>query len=204
MDRVRAYVDGFNLYYGLREKHGRKYHWLDLEGLAQRLLKPGQSLDRTTYFTARVRNQPASQQRQTVYLEALAAHSSQLLVVEGRYQEKQKHCRSCGATWTEYEEKETDVSVATALLEDAANDRFDVALVISADSDLCPAVRAVGRLAPEKRIIAAFPPKRRSEDLRREVAAGFTIGDAKLRQSQLPTIVVNTAGRKLARPQYWH
>jgi uncharacterized LabA/DUF88 family protein len=50
--------------------------------------------------------------------------------------------------WTIYEEKETDVSLAVSLLEDAAMDRYDVALLFSADSDLCPAVRAVRRVRP--------------------------------------------------------
>ena len=28
--RVAVYVDGFNLYYGLRSKGWRRYYWLDL------------------------------------------------------------------------------------------------------------------------------------------------------------------------------
>ena len=54
-----------------------------------------------------------------------------------------------------YEEKETDVSIAAALIEDAMQDRYDTALLISADSDLCPAIVTMKRLCPEKRIIAA-------------------------------------------------
>jgi len=38
-DRVAAYIDGFNLYFGIR-KHGRRHLWLDLEGLVRSLLKP--------------------------------------------------------------------------------------------------------------------------------------------------------------------
>ncbi len=44
MERVKAYVDGFNLYHGLKTRHGRKYLWLDLQALAVRLLKPSQHL----------------------------------------------------------------------------------------------------------------------------------------------------------------
>lgn len=44
MDRVKAYVDGFNLYHGVKHKHGRKYLWLDLEALVAHLLKPAQTL----------------------------------------------------------------------------------------------------------------------------------------------------------------
>lgn len=203
MQRVMVFVDGFNLYYGLREKHGRKYLWLDLEALAVSLLKPGQQLVSVKYFTARVRSAPDSEQRQSDYLDALVAHCGRLEVIDGRFQEKDRHCRSCGSSWVVHEEKETDVSIAVALLESGVNDEFDVAMILSADSDLCPAVRALRRMKPEKRVIAAFPPRRSSGDLRRTVDAAFTVGDAKLRQAQLPGTVAASPGLTLIRPKYW-
>ena len=69
-ERVAAYIDGFNLYHGLHVE-GRRHLWLDLEGLVRSLLKPGQQLVGVRYFTARVRNNPSSEQRQTMYLKAL-------------------------------------------------------------------------------------------------------------------------------------
>jgi hypothetical protein len=53
MIRVVAYVDGLNLYYGLKAGYGRRYHWLDLQLLASSLLRPGQQLHAVHYFTAR-------------------------------------------------------------------------------------------------------------------------------------------------------
>ena len=58
-ERVAAYIDGFNLYFGVRQ-HGRRYLWLDLEQLVQSLLRPRQQLVAVRYFTARVRNDPPS------------------------------------------------------------------------------------------------------------------------------------------------
>lgn len=104
--RVAAYIDGFNLYFGLRSRYGRRYHWLDVQKLCSALLRPGQTLENVTYFTARVRDQPLSEQRQFHYLEALAHHSPLLTVVDGRFHEKHCRCRKCGSTWTIYEEKE--------------------------------------------------------------------------------------------------
>jgi uncharacterized LabA/DUF88 family protein len=203
VQRVMAFVDGFNLYYGLKEKHGRKYLWLDLQTLVTSLLKPYQQLVGIKYFTARVRNDPGGEQRQSDYLDALSTHCNQVDVIAGRYQEKSRSCRSCGASWIVYEEKETDVSIAIALLEHGVNDEYDVALILSADSDLCPAVRALGRLCPKKLVVAAFPPKRVSGDLRRAAHAAFTIGDAKVRQALLPESVTSTTGQVYARPPRW-
>jgi hypothetical protein len=89
---------------------------LDLQALAVRLLKPSQHLVEVEYFTARVRNQPESEQRQAAYLDALAAHCPLVKVVQGRFQEKTHECWSCGGRWVSYEEKETDVSIAVQLV----------------------------------------------------------------------------------------
>lgn len=199
--RVMVYVDGFNLYNGLKELRGHRYLWLDLHALSVALLKPGQALAGIRYFTARVRNDPGAEQRQATYLAALATRPT-VRVVEGRFQEKRRTCRQCRARWRTYEEKETDVSIAVALVEDAAADAYDVALVLSADSDLCPGVRAVRRLRPDKRVVAVFPPKRRSDDLRATAHAAFTVGEANLRRSLLPERVA-AGSLVFTRPEKW-
>ncbi|WP_199754855.1 NYN domain-containing protein [Amycolatopsis sp. WAC 04197] len=199
-----VFVDGFNLYHGLKDKHGRRYHWLDLEALATSLLKEHwQTLTGVMYFTARVRNDTGSLQRQSIYLDALEAHCPKVKIVDGRFQEKVRGCKRCGSTWTVYEEKETDVSIAIALLEHGIKDDFDVALIISGDSDLCPAVRALKRVCPDKRVVVAFPPARWSHDLKLAVTAAFPIGVAKIRQAQLPLEVVAGDGLILRRPERW-
>jgi hypothetical protein len=74
MDRVVAYIDGFNLYFGLKAEHGRKCLWLDLQGLVEGRLLPNQELREVQYFTARVRGDPEGERRQGAYLDALASH----------------------------------------------------------------------------------------------------------------------------------
>ena len=97
--RVAVYVDGFNLYFGLKAKHGRRYLWLDLQALAESLLRPGQTLERVMYFTARVRKEPDAARRQSDYLDALACHSPLVRIVDGHFQERQRRCWQCGSEW---------------------------------------------------------------------------------------------------------
>ncbi|TCO65097.1 NYN domain-containing protein [Actinocrispum wychmicini] len=203
MVRVAVYVDGFNLYFGLRAKYDRKYLWLDLQTLAASLLRRDQTLEQVTYFTARVRNDLQGEQRQSDYLDALRERSPLVEIKDGRFQEKSRRCHRCGSAWSVFEEKETDVNIAVALLADAVRDCFDTALVVSADSDLCPAVRETKNLFPMKRIIAAFPPSRHSAELKRVVDGFMFIGDDKIRQAQLPDEVVTKAGIILRRPKHW-
>jgi uncharacterized LabA/DUF88 family protein len=202
MTRVVAYVDGFNLYFGLKARYGRRYHWLDLQALVASLLQPGQELREVWYFTAWVKNDADAALRQSTYLDALADHCPHVHLVEGRFQEKLRVCKSCGAGWIGYEEKETDVNIAIALVEDAVQDRYDTAILVSGDSDLRPAVAAVKRLRPQKRIIAAFPPGRHSRVLARGVDAYISIGHTKVRNAQLPPKIVTKGGVTLIRPAH--
>lgn len=200
-ERLAAYVDGFNLYFGIRQE-GRRHLWLDLERLVQSLLKPQQQLVAVRYFTARVRNDPPAEQRQQTYLNALAAHSSLLEIRQGRFQQKTKRCYSCRSSWNEYEEKESDVSLAVSLIEDGVMGLYDTALIVSADSDMSPAIRALRRLVPDMRVIAALPPNRNSAGLKAVCDATIPIGIAKVRQAQLPETVM-AGSHPLARPGHW-
>jgi len=168
-----------------------------------RPLKPYQELVVVRYFTASVRNDAPALARQSSYLGALDAHARRSDIRLGRFQEKGVRCHQCGATWRSYEAKETDVSIAVSLFEDAATDLFDVALLISADSDLYPAIRAVRRINPQKRVVAVFPPSRHSDELRRVADAAFTLGDANIRSSLLPDPIRGPSGRVFTRPRSW-
>lgn len=205
MSRVIAYVDGFNLYFGLKAKGWKKHYWLDLNGLATSLLKPGQTLAGVHYFTSRIRangRNVADMQRQSDYLDALATLPS-LTIHYGHYLQKSRRCHSCGATWMDYEEKMTDVNIAMQLLADAFDDHFDTALVISADSDLTTPVRQVRARFPAKCIIVAQPPGRNSVQLADAATAAFTISETKVRQNQLPAAVTTTSGYVIQRPAHW-
>ena len=125
-------------------------------------------------------------------------------MVLGRYQTKTMTCRQCGSTWTSYEEKETDVNIAVALVADAAAAASDLALIISADSDLCPAIRTARSVNAQRRMIAAFPPRRSSFEIRSLIRRPFTLAAADIRNSLLPEVVADQAsGRIYKRPGKW-
>ena len=205
MQRVVAYIDGFNLYYGLRAAGWRRYYWLDLRRLAENLLRPGQTLAAVRYFSARVQMVPADPDkpsRQQAYLDALETLPD-LRVHYGYFLPKRRSCAACGAQWTTYEEKMTDVNIAVELLGDAQDDAFDTALIVSADSDLIGPVNALRRRFPARRVVTAFPPHRASKQLREVTAASFTIGRKTLSDSQFPDSVVKADGHAAIRPASW-
>lgn len=71
MERVIGYIDGFNLYFGLKASNWQRYYWLNLQLLLANLLKPDQELVFTKYFTSRISYPLEKQQRQSVFIEAL-------------------------------------------------------------------------------------------------------------------------------------
>ena len=98
----------------------------------------------------------------------------------------------------------TDVNIAVQLLNDAQDDSFDTALIISADSDLTPVVETVLQRYPKKRVVLAFPPNRSSSQLKVVGSASFTIGRKILKDSQFPNQVMKKNGFKLKKPSKWN
>ena len=205
VQRVAVYVDGFNLFYGLRSKGWRRYYWLDVHRLAENLLRPGQSLAAVRYFTARIFSDPrdpGKRARQNTYLDALST-LAHLDIHYGYFLPRTRRCPNCDETWQTYEEKMTDVNISVELLTDARDGLFDTAIVISADGDLARPITAIRERFPDKRVIVAFPPGRFSSHLRSIATVSFIIGHGILRSSQLPENVIGQGGYPLTRPEMW-
>ncbi|CAN5791830.1 hypothetical protein BH23ACT11_BH23ACT11_16460 [soil metagenome] len=62
-ERVVAYIDGFNLYFGLKDRGWKRFYWLDVALLAENLLKGNQQLEEVRYFSARISGPRKKQER---------------------------------------------------------------------------------------------------------------------------------------------
>ncbi len=202
MNRVIAYIDGFNLYFGLREKGWRRFYWLNVQLLVQNLIKFNQELSMTKYFTARVIGSSDKEKRQSTFLEALETLPN-LEIFYGKYQLNPRECPHCGFKDRVPNEKMTDVNIAVEMFSDAAKNKFDTALLLSADSDLVPLVMSIKNTFAQKRVVVAFPPKRSSIELIGVAHAYLHIGRAKLAHSLLPDKVKRADGFILQRPPTW-
>jgi len=200
--RVNAYIDGFNLYYGLRAKGWKRYYWLNLIKFAESLLKPSQTLNAVKYFTARVDKPPDKKARQDAYLDALGTLPG-LQIIYGRYQYDPFTCYKCSRTYYISHEKLSDVNIATELVADAFQGNFDTALLISADADLVPPIRKIKNLFPEKKVVVFFPPERRSADLARIADQSLFIYRKKLAENQLPEKIIRQDGYVITKPTKW-
>lgn len=210
--RVNAYIDGFNLFYGLKsfEKSGANYRWLNLFRLCQ-VLVPQHTLNRVRYFSARVdqRRDPFSPMRQNAYLRALASipqidiHLGQFL--SGPVRMRLAHPTAGSPATVEVlktEEKGSDVNLATYLLLDCFRKEFDLAIVITNDSDL---VEPIGVVRNEFGCtVGVFNPQKRYSNALKTAASFYTkIREDQLRTSQFPNVVADRNGVEVACPLEW-
>lgn len=200
-ERVIVYIDGFNLYFGLMEAGFDYLRWLNVRLLAEKILNQNQILEKVIYFTSRVNGNPDKQKRQSTYLEALEVKN--IDIIYGQYNFNTEECKRCGNVWSNPKEKMTDVNIATHILVDAFNDNFDMAVLISGDSDLVPPLKIINSQFKDKRVFVAFPPKRNSVALKNQSKGSMVIGRKTLKESQLEESIKNKFGFKLSKPKEW-
>lgn len=201
-ERIIVYIDGFNLYFGMKQAGFDNFKWLNIRALSESLLKPGQEIVGIKYFTSRVSNNPDKQKRQSTYIEALETVG--IKTYYGHYQRDAIECRRCNNVWANYNEKMTDVNIATQMLVDAYQDNYDMAMLISGDSDLVPPIKAIHDLFKQKRVFVAFPSKRYNNSVALVAKGSMTIGRKKLMDHQFPPEVIKPDGFVLVKPVDWN
>ena len=201
-ERVIVYIDGYNLYYGIMAARLHKSRWLDLRAMCQSLLKPNQQLALVRYFTTRVHNSSPTAQRQAIFIDALRVRGG-IEIDFGYFLLTTVKCYKCRHEWEKPEEKKTDVNIAVRLLEDAYDDLFDTAILISGDSDLVPPIQSIRTRFPDKRSIVASPPKRATKELRQAADSAITLWESTIRVNRLPNPVVTSTGVELWAPEGW-
>jgi len=201
MKRLNVYVDGFNLYFGMVDSGFTNCKWLDIQLLANNIKLSSQVLHEVKYFTSRISNNIDKQKRQDIYIEALLTRP--ISITYGQFRNQPMQCGNCSNFWYDSKEKMTDVNIATAMMVDAFADKFDVAFLISGDSDLVPPIKSIRQIFPQKEIWVVLPPSRESNALKKVANGSFVLGRKKLEMSQLPEEIMSNYGVILKRPPTW-
>lgn len=203
--RTSVYIDGFNLYYGCLK--GTPYRWLDPRILCATML-PRDEIHRIRYYTARVKpgpRDPMQRQRQDVYLRALKTVPG-LSLHFGHFLSHDVMMPSATPPHglvrvIRTEEKGSDVNLASHLLRDAYQDDFDVAVIVSNDSDLLEPIRIVKREL-QRTVGILNPHARPSRVLLQHADFLKTIRGSALRRSQFPSKFRDRHGT-VTKPKSW-
>ncbi len=203
--KTNIYIDGFNLYYGCVKD--TPYHWLNLAEMC-RLLLPKDKIQRIKYFTALVTsrpNDPDQPLRQRAFLRALQTIPNLEIILGSFLSHEVMMPRSpIGTGYVKViktEEKGSDVNIATHLLLDGFRNDYELAVVVSNDSDLLMPIRVVteqfgkpvGLLNPQKDpSVALLPHVMFVKNIRKNV----------LKSSLFPPVLSDRNG-KFSKPETW-
>jgi len=204
--RAIAYIDGFNFYNG-SVKDQPSLKWLDFQKLCEALLRTC-NVAHVRYYTAKVFDVPGrtgQRRRQEVYLRALGT-LPKVEVVFGQFKRRTKRVPLAAgggsATVQTFEEKGSDVNLATDLLWDVLHvGDVDVVLVVSNDFDLQRPIERVMSLGVE--VVTLNPHRHHKQRPSINGSRSVNLRRWHLERCQLPPTVVDHRGREIRRPDEW-
>lgn len=210
--KVIAYFDGFNYYEGLRKKRWRKYYWQDFVKFVEFFLRPYQELEEVRYFSA-IQKDLEKAKRQDKLFQANKTNPKFNLIL-GEFKQRTKwrniECngRKVGREIKFWEEKKSDVALASFMIRDVILNKCDIIFLFSADSDLTPALDVVQEITNSIKtikIIIFFPPGNHSHDLSKKANNVIKLEnhEYKFQKSQFPNKVTLSNGFVIERPQKW-
>lgn len=190
------------MYHSIDEKKAfHKYKWLDYRRIAEIFTPRSNTIVSVNYFTAYQCWKPDSFARHKRYVTALETRD--ITVILGKYKSKSRKCKDCGFISDDYhEEKQTDVNIALCLLRDAFLDKYDTAILCSADSDLVPIIAELKSMPKPKKIGILFPIHRYSNELKGKSDFHMQIKEIHLASCQLPDPVIFES-QVISNPTQW-
>ncbi len=167
-DRVAVYIDGFNLYHSLVEAAakspmGNVLKWFDVRKMILNKVSDKEEIVSIKYFTALFPDSD-KQDRHKKYIKVLEDMGVQVIL--GRFKEKTVFCRRCKKPFKTHEEKRTDVNIALHLLNDFYSNVYDLAIIVSGDTDLIPAIDMIRKADYMKKIGIIFPYNRYNREFK--------------------------------------
>jgi hypothetical protein len=150
---------------------------------------------------------PDKLKRQERYIDALRALPN-VDIYLGHYMPKTRKCPLCRREYGDFEEKSTDVCIATQMLSDAYGDNCDDIILVSGDGDLKDPLSLIHhKFSPTKRITIVFPPMRDCVEFKRLEKRGtcncLYVTQTELGTCQFPDTVYGIHNYPLTRPSSW-
>lgn len=225
--RAVFYIDGFNFYF-MRTRQQPQFKWLNLKALADNIVPAGTKVLSVKYYTAPVSGKidHDAPNRQQALFSALRT-VPEITIFNGRFLYAEKwsglvnppQAKPENYVWnmpcpavvlvTKTEEKGSDVNLASHLVRDAFIDAFDVAYVLTDDTDLVEPIRIVTReVGKQVCIVAPCRPRKKGRPIPSPALLAVSsfshyVDDAELAASQFPPIIPRAGKKPVVRPAQW-
>ena len=223
--RAIFYIDGFD-FYDLALKAKPQYKWLNPKALADGIVHDDTTVACVKYFSARVSEEisKSAHKNHNRYLRALMTISA-IDIILGKFvvreksvtltPEEQHSLNRIKVIASIAEEKRTDVNLASHLIYDACNDNFDIAYVITNDTDFVEPIKMVKEVIGKPIVIVAprsliidekknkFGTSVPDSKLKNAASETYFINDSLLGDSQFPDEIHQKNGKIIRKPQDW-
>ena len=148
MKKVIVYIDGFNLYHSIKDlgKQHEYLKWQNLAKLPKQFLSKNDNILSINFFTAYPTWKQDSYARHKIYVRIL--QDLGVNIIFGNFKTKDMYCDNCKRHIKKHEEKQTDVNIATQIVQDIYEKKPNIIQIISGDTDLIPPIK----IAKEKNI----------------------------------------------------
>lgn len=200
--RGAVYIDGFNLYHAIDDLGCQHIKWCNFWELGRLITKGhANSLERVVFCTAYFPGNSGKRARHEAFVRAL-----DLVGVEtklGHVVSEKITCKlaGCQFTWWQPNEKATDINLSLSLISDAQDDVFDVAFLVTADTDQVATINTFRQRFPQKKIYIVSPPGRQpSEHLDKIVHGRVRLKEKHFHATLLPDVVQAPGKNSVARP----
>jgi len=209
MKKISVFIDGFNLYHSLdKNPKYHQYKWLNLHNLAKCFMQKTEELVAVYYFTALAYWNPQKVVRHKAFIKSLQIKG--VKPIYGKFKRVERLCLNSVCklprkkkTYKTHEEKRTDVNIAIYMLEKAVAEEYDIALLITGDSDIIPAIESIKRLAPSKEIRLVPPIGQACYEIKDFADQVMKMKEKHLKTSLLEKEISITGGKKLVSPKEW-
>jgi len=202
--RGAVYVDGFNLYHALAELKQPHLKWLNLRRLSEVIARGhATEIGEVVFCTAYFPGDTGKRARHRAYVDALRNVDVQTLI--GHTTKEPMDCErekgGCGRKWDAPREKETDINVALAAFHGAMTNAYDVAFIVSADTDQVATFLHLRRYFPNKHLVSVVPPGRPvSAHLQSVAQKTFKLNTVHIDESVFPHLVTRDGLPAIRRP----
>lgn len=201
--------------------------WVDLEALVNQKLDPHHDVIRIKYFTAKHASFKDCKERRNLLKARLHRQGKYWLAlstrpkierVDGNFKKVWKrgrflklvthgkkntpNCLVANEDWVEvekYEEKESDVNIATHMIYDCCKEDIDCVVLVSNDTDLKPPLK-FARYCLGKRVGILSPAKETQPHLKRLANFSKIITEKDIRDAQFDSPLYDANGDKIYNP----
>ncbi len=188
--------------FGERTRTYHKYKWLSLNKLANCfVVYKGDVIVGIEYFTTLVTWDAGKLARHKLYIKV--QENDGVLVTYGEFKRKDVKCKLCKKVFPTVEEKQTDVNIALRLFQLAVEDKYGKAIIISGDTDLLPAMKAIQKNFPGKQIGVVIPIGKSSEDFKNQADFHYRMKEKHLQSSRYDDTIALKDGSTVTCPANW-